>query len=116
MTGGASTETHAKRGRLRAFLDHHAAGDREALGRLLAEDAVWHVGGRHLSSDLQGREAILDYFDAVREETDGTFEPPREQRPGPRAAPHSCRRLPEMHAAPPAAAQGGRVETPCDFS
>lgn len=67
--------THVNVGRLRAFLDHHAAGDREALGRLLAEDAVWHVGGRHrFSGDLHGREAILAYFDAVRKETDGTLD------------------------------------------
>ncbi|HEX2031587.1 MAG TPA: nuclear transport factor 2 family protein [Actinomycetota bacterium] len=56
--------------RLQAFLDAYAAGDRDALGRSLADDAVWHIGGTHrLSGDYRGRQAILDYFDTVGRET-----------------------------------------------
>ena len=60
--------------RLQGFLEAYAAGDREALGRSLSEDAVWHVGGTHrFSGDYPGRGAILDYFDSVARETAGTL-------------------------------------------
>jgi uncharacterized protein len=60
---------------LQRFLAAYADHDREALGALLADDAIWHVGGTHRhSGDLQGRQAILDYFDTVAQETDGTLE------------------------------------------
>lgn len=61
--------------RLEAFLDAYAAGDRKRLGELLSDDAVWHVGGMHrFSGDYRGRAAILEYFDTVGRETDGTLE------------------------------------------
>lgn len=60
--------------RLQAFLDAYAAGDRDALARSLAPDAIWHVGGTHrFSGDYRGREAILAYFDTVAKETSGTL-------------------------------------------
>jgi hypothetical protein len=66
--------THPNVERIRAFLHAYAAGDREALGPSLSEDAVWHVGGTHqFSGDYRGREAILEYFDAVASETGGTL-------------------------------------------
>jgi uncharacterized protein len=56
---------------LAAYGDH----DRETMLNSLAEDAVWHVGGTHrLSGDYQGREAILGYFDSVRDETRDSME------------------------------------------
>ena len=59
---------------LRSFLDAYAAHDRAGLSTCLAEDAVWHVGGKHsLSGDYRGREAILGYFDRVGAETAGTL-------------------------------------------
>jgi uncharacterized protein len=60
--------------RLRRFLDAYGRRSRQELADLLTEDAVWHVGGTHrLSGDYRGRDAILDYFDAVQRETDGTL-------------------------------------------
>lgn len=56
--------------RLEAWLGSYGERDRETMLDSLAEDAVWHVGGtHHLSGDYRGREAILAYFDAVRQET-----------------------------------------------
>ena len=41
----------------------------------LAQDAVWHVGGTHrFSGDYLGRDAILEYFDRVTAETEGTLQ------------------------------------------
>ncbi len=56
--------------RLEEWLDAYGRQDREAMADSLAEGAVWHVGGTHrLSGDYRGRDAILGYFDAVRDET-----------------------------------------------
>jgi ketosteroid isomerase-like protein len=56
--------------RLEAWLTAYGDHDRGTMLDSLAENAVWHVGGTHrLSGDYVGREAILRYFDAVREET-----------------------------------------------
>jgi ketosteroid isomerase-like protein len=60
--------------RLQAWLDAYGDNDRQAMSDALAEDAVWHVGGTHRhSGDYRGREAILAYFDAVREATADTM-------------------------------------------
>jgi ketosteroid isomerase-like protein len=60
--------------RLRAWLDAYGRNDREKMLDSLAEDAVWHVGGTHRhSGDYQGRDAILGYFDAIREATADTM-------------------------------------------
>jgi ketosteroid isomerase-like protein len=65
---------HPNAERLRGFLDAYDAGERERLGEMLADDAVWHVGGTHrLSGDYRGREAILGYFDQVGAETSRTL-------------------------------------------
>jgi len=56
--------------RLEAWLAAYGEHDRQTMLDSLAEDAVWHVGGTHrLSGDYRGREAILGYFDSVRQET-----------------------------------------------
>jgi uncharacterized protein len=61
-------------GRLRAWLDAYGNQDRQTMLDSLADDAVWHVGGTHRhSGDYRGREAILGYFDAVREATADTM-------------------------------------------
>ncbi|HEV8281319.1 MAG TPA: nuclear transport factor 2 family protein [Candidatus Limnocylindrales bacterium] len=61
-------------GRLKAWLDAYGNQDRKTMLDSLAEDAVWHVGGTHRhSGDYRGREAILGYFDAVREATADTM-------------------------------------------
>src|SRR5215216_663069 len=57
-------------GRLEAWLAAYDKHDRETMLDSLAEDAVWHVGGTHrLSGDYRGRDAVLGYFDSVRQET-----------------------------------------------
>jgi uncharacterized protein len=65
---------HPNIDRLQAFLDAYRANDADAVGRALAEDAVWHVGGTHrLSGDYRGRKEILAYFDRVSGETGDTL-------------------------------------------
>jgi ketosteroid isomerase-like protein len=60
--------------RLEAWLDSYGNNDRQTMLDSLAEDAVWHVGGTHRhSGDYRGREAILGYFDAIREATADTM-------------------------------------------
>ena len=61
-------------GRLKEFLEAYADRDTGRIGAMLAEDAVWHVGGTHqFSGDYRGKEAILGYFDTVGNETGGTL-------------------------------------------
>lgn len=63
-----------QRGRLEAWLDAYGNRDRQTMLDSLAEEAVWHVGGTHRhSGDYRGRDAILGYFDAVREATADTM-------------------------------------------
>lgn len=60
--------------KLQSFLDAYAANDADALAGALAEDAVWHVGGRHrFSGEYRGRDAVLGYFAQVGEETASTL-------------------------------------------
>jgi ketosteroid isomerase-like protein len=52
----------------------YAVNDSETIRAMLADDAVWHVGGTHrLSGDYRGPDAILEYFERVGEETGGTL-------------------------------------------
>lgn len=65
---------HPNVGRLETFIAAYAAMDGPALSDCLAEDAVWHVGGTHrLSGDYRGASTILEYFETVAEETEGTL-------------------------------------------
>ena len=60
--------------RLKAWLDAYGKHDRQTMRDSLAEDAVWHVGGTHRhSGDYRGRDAVLGYFDAVRDATADTM-------------------------------------------
>ena len=66
--------THPNVDLLRGFLDAYGANDRDAVGRSLAEEDFWHVGGTHpFSGNYRGRDAILGYFDRVGSETGGTL-------------------------------------------
>ena len=50
------------------------AGDMETLTELIAEDAVWHLGGRNdLSGDYKGRQAVFGLFAEIGERSEGTF-------------------------------------------
>lgn len=51
-----------------------ASADAETLAELIAEDAVWHVGGRNLFTDTyRGREAVFTYFRKLRDFTNETI-------------------------------------------
>ena len=49
-------------------------GDMETLTELIAEDAVWHVGGNNaLTGDYKGREAVFGLFAKFGEMSEGTL-------------------------------------------
>ena len=49
-------------------------GDMAILSTLFAEDAVWHVPGRHsLAGEYRGRDAVFGFFGRLMELTGGTF-------------------------------------------
>lgn len=49
-------------------------GDMATLAELIAEDAVWHLGGRNsLTGDYEGREAIFGLFARLAQESEGTM-------------------------------------------
>ena len=51
------------------------SGDLNTLVELFDEGAVWHLPGRsRFADDYQGREATLDYFGQLAQETGGTFQ------------------------------------------
>ena len=51
-----------------------AAGDFEEVGRLLADDVVWHEPGRFdYSGDHAGKEAVLELLRRLSTATEGTF-------------------------------------------
>ena len=46
----------------------------KSAASLIADDAVWHFGGRTpLSGDYRGRDAILDLFTTLGRDTNGTL-------------------------------------------
>ncbi|MBT2449966.1 nuclear transport factor 2 family protein [Streptomyces sp. ISL-43] len=50
-------------------------GDLEAVGALMTADVIYHVPGKHpLSGHHKGREAVLDRYRKLGEETKGTFQ------------------------------------------
>jgi ketosteroid isomerase-like protein len=54
-----------------ALWDAVAQGDSEAVRALLADEVVWHAGGRHaLSGEFSGPDAVLDYLARVGERAD----------------------------------------------
>jgi uncharacterized protein len=60
---------------LRRGYDAFAKSDLETVTTLIAEDAVWHVGGNNqLTGEYKGRDSILgDFFAKMITLTDGTF-------------------------------------------
>jgi len=49
-------------------------GDMAVLAELIAEDAVWHLGGRNrLSGDYEGRDAIFGLFAELGQGSEGTM-------------------------------------------
>ena len=65
---------HPNVARIRDGYAAFAKGDFAALTDLLAEDLVWHQGGRsQLAGDYRGREAVFGYFARLMEVTEGSF-------------------------------------------
>jgi ketosteroid isomerase-like protein len=49
-------------------------GDMETLSELIAEDAVWHIGGNNaLTGEYKGRENIFGLFGRIGEMSEGTM-------------------------------------------
>ena len=58
----------------RRTVDAFRAGDRETLEQLLGPDVVWHVpGANRMAGVVRGREALFEWFERLREVTEGTF-------------------------------------------
>jgi ketosteroid isomerase-like protein len=46
----------------------------ETLSKLIDGDVVWHIpGSSRLAGEINGRDALLQWFDRLREVTAGTF-------------------------------------------
>lgn len=51
-----------------------ASGDMDTLMATLADDIVWHTAGDNiLSGDKVGKEAVLNFFGLLAQESGGTF-------------------------------------------
>ncbi len=49
-------------------------GDMGTLTELIADDAVWHIGGKNdLTGDYKGREAVFGLFAEIGERSEGTL-------------------------------------------
>ena len=50
------------------------SGDVATLGTLLADDIVWHVGGRSpITGDYKGKDQVFGFFAGLAERAGGTF-------------------------------------------
>jgi uncharacterized protein len=59
---------------IRAFYAARARHDREALRPLVTDDVVFHEpGAESYSGDYPGPDALIDHFDRLLEQTEGTF-------------------------------------------
>ncbi|HEX2369671.1 MAG TPA: nuclear transport factor 2 family protein [Acidimicrobiia bacterium] len=66
--------THPNAERIQAEYRAFSDGDFGAIRRLLAPDAVWHVGGRGNSSgDKLGRDQIIEFLEGVFQRTQADF-------------------------------------------
>ena len=70
----AAVAEHPSATRVRAALDAYDRSDFDTLRSFLAEDIVWHVGGRHpLSGDYRGRDAVIEYCQKAQAAAGGTL-------------------------------------------
>lgn len=59
---------------LRSGYEAFAAGDVPAVLAVFSEDITWHVPGRSpLSGDYTGHDQILEFFQALADRSNGTF-------------------------------------------
>jgi hypothetical protein len=65
---------HPNVARVRDLYAAFATGDLAVLNDVLAEDLLWHEGGRNqLSGEYRGREVVLGLFGKYMEVTEGSF-------------------------------------------
>jgi ketosteroid isomerase-like protein len=65
---------HPNADRVRDGFAAFAKGDFAVMTDLIAEDAVWHVGGRNeLTGEYRGRDAVFGFFGKLMEVTEGSF-------------------------------------------
>ncbi len=66
--------THPNEELVRKGYQALASGDTDALQEQIADDVVWHVGGRsQLAGDYRGKEEVFNLFGKLIELTGGTF-------------------------------------------
>ncbi|MFJ9344276.1 nuclear transport factor 2 family protein [Streptomyces sp. NPDC101733] len=65
---------HPDRALIRRAYEAFGKGDMEAMGTLMTADVIHHVPGSNpMSGHHKGREAVLDLYRRLGEETKGTF-------------------------------------------
>lgn len=70
----ATTAQHANVQRSRHAYEAFSKGDIATVTELIADDAVYHIGGSSpLSGDYKGKDAIVGFFGKLVEVTGGTF-------------------------------------------
>jgi ketosteroid isomerase-like protein len=70
----ATTSQHPNVERARRAYEAFGKGDMQAVGQLLADDILWHTGGKSvISGDYRGRDAVFGFFGKLMQETGGTF-------------------------------------------
>jgi uncharacterized protein len=67
-------DEHPNARHVREALEAYDRSDFEALRSFLADDIVWHVGGRHpLSGDYRGRDAVIEYCTSAQAAAGGSL-------------------------------------------
>ena len=70
----ATTAEHANVERGRRAYEAFGKGDMEGVGKFMADDILWHVGGTNvIAGDYRGKEAVFSFFGKLMQETGGTF-------------------------------------------
>ena len=65
---------HPNEERARKAFDAFSAGDMDTVRDTLADDVVWHVGGRsQLAGDYRGKDEVFGFFAKLVELSGGTF-------------------------------------------
>lgn len=66
--------THPNALLMQRAYDAFAVGDLTTLRELMRDDAVWHTPGHSpIAGDYVGREAILEFFGRLQEQSAGTY-------------------------------------------
>jgi len=66
--------THPNADVVRSGYEAFASGDVGTVMNLLADDIVWHIGGRSpLADDYRGHEGVMAFFGLLMELSGGTF-------------------------------------------